>query len=143
MNFEEIVEFAARATHEVNRVYCQALGDESQPHWEEAPEWQKESAREGVKASFIDRAPERSHERWVEKKIREGWSYGPVKDPEKKIHPCLVPFAKLPVEQQMKDFLFVFVGPVVAQVLSGSIPEITVRLQSLIPNAVTRNEGKE
>nr|WP_262568797.1 hypothetical protein [Endozoicomonas gorgoniicola] len=32
--------------------------------------------------------------------------YGEVKDPAKKEHPCVVPFSKLPVEQQAKDFLF-------------------------------------
>jgi hypothetical protein len=28
----------ARACHEVNRAYCQALGDNSQPAWEDGPE---------------------------------------------------------------------------------------------------------
>lgn len=32
----------ARVCHEVNRAYCQALGDNSQPAWEDAPAWQRE-----------------------------------------------------------------------------------------------------
>lgn len=33
----------ARVCHEVNRAYCQALGDNSQPTWEEAPQWQRQN----------------------------------------------------------------------------------------------------
>ena len=34
----------ARVCHEVNRAYCRAIGDESQPAWEDAPDWQQRSA---------------------------------------------------------------------------------------------------
>ncbi len=37
----------ARVCHEVNKAYCEALGDNSQPTWEDAPEWQRSSARMG------------------------------------------------------------------------------------------------
>ena len=39
-NFENI----AKVAHETNRSFCQTLGDWSQPTWENAPDWQKESA---------------------------------------------------------------------------------------------------
>jgi hypothetical protein len=39
-------------------------------------------------------------------KLAEGWKLGPVKNPEAKEHPCLVPFDDLPVEQKVKDYLF-------------------------------------
>ncbi len=39
-------------------------------------------------------------------KLAAGWTYGPAKDPEAKRHPCLVPFAELPANQQAKDRLF-------------------------------------
>ena len=32
----------------MNRAYCLALGDTSQPAWDEAPDWQQSSARSGV-----------------------------------------------------------------------------------------------
>lgn len=35
-----------------------------------------------------------------------GWKYGPVKDPERKEHPCFVPYDGLPPEQRAKDYLF-------------------------------------
>jgi len=40
-------------------------------------------------------------------KLKDGWKHGPVKDPEKKEHPCLIPYDELPKEQQVKDHLFI------------------------------------
>jgi hypothetical protein len=102
------IEKIAKACHEVNRAYCLSLGDASQPAWEDAPQWQKDSAILGVKlhVNNPNAGPQASHESWMDQKIADGWKYGPTKDPEAKIHPCIVPFEKLPVEQQAKDFIF-------------------------------------
>ena len=101
------MEQVAEVAHEVNRAYCQALGDASQPSWDDAPEWQRASARMGVDLHTMgDFGPEASHISWMNQKLEEGWKYGPVKNPEAKEHPCLVAFDKLPPEQQAKDFLF-------------------------------------
>ena len=103
-------EAIARVAHEVNRAYCASLGDLSQPAWEDAPEWQRSSARMGVDLHTMgDFGPEASHNSWLKQKLDEGWKFGPVKDPEKKEHPCIVPFADLPREQQAKDFIFMAV----------------------------------
>ena len=100
-------EVIARTAHEVNRAYCEALGDTSQPAWEDAPEWQRTSARLGVALHLgADVGPEASHESWMKQKLAEGWVYGPVKRPNLKEHPCIVPFSDLPKEQQAKDFIF-------------------------------------
>ena len=97
----------ARVCHEVNRAYCAALGDNSQLAWENAPAWQRESARMGADLHLSgDFGPEASHVSWMNEKYATGWVYGEVKDPEKKEHPCLVPFDQLPHEQQAKDFIF-------------------------------------
>jgi len=97
----------ARVCHEVNRAFCQALGDNSQAAWEEAPEWQRVSARMGVDLHLSGNfGPEASHIAWMRQKQEEGWVYGPVKDPELKQHPCMAPFDELPTEQQAKDFIF-------------------------------------
>jgi hypothetical protein len=101
MNYEQI----ARVCHEVNRAYCESLGDMSQPVWEGAPQWQKDSAMLGVKLhSENNVGPQASHESWMAQKVAEGWVYGPVKDPEAKTHYCIVPFDMLPQAQQAKDF---------------------------------------
>lgn len=101
----------ARVAHEVNRAYCKALGDDSQEVWELAPQWQRDSAIVGVKfhTKNPEEGPEGTHKSWAKQKISEGWFWGPVKDPEKKQHPCLVPFGELPREQQAKDFIFLAV----------------------------------
>lgn len=100
-------EMIARVCHEVNRAYCQALGDMSQPAWEDAPMWQRDSARMGVDLHMSKNVgPEASHESWMAQKVAEGWVYGPVKDADAKTHPCIVPFDMLPREQQAKDFIF-------------------------------------
>lgn len=97
----------AAVCHEANRAYCRTLGDFSQPPWDEAPAWQQESALAGVQLHVSgDHGPEASHCAWSWQKIADGWSWGPEKDPERKLHPCLVEFDALPVEQQAKDRLF-------------------------------------
>jgi hypothetical protein len=107
---------AARAAHEANRVLCLALGDTSQPKWESAPEWQRESAENGVQMIIDDPSttPEQSHEGWLAEKARTGWKYGPVKNPDTKEHPCFVPYSELPEGQRLKDEMF---GSVVRSVL--------------------------
>ena len=98
----------ARLCDEVNKAYCESIGDHSQVSWEEAPEWQQNSAIDGVmfiKAS-PDTTPEDSHKNWLAHKVKDGWVYGPVKDVENKEHPCMVPYDELPLEQRVKDYLF-------------------------------------
>lgn len=102
------IEHIAQVAHEINKAYCEALGDNSQTSWEDAPQWQKESAVLGVifHMENPDAGPDASHSSWMKQKLEDGWVYGPVKDAEKKQHPCIVPFDLLPVEQKAKDFLF-------------------------------------
>ena len=101
-------ESVAAICHEANRMLCQSLGDQSQPAWFDAPDWQTASALDGVRkirSGEVTR-PEQSHESWLAHKQADGWVYGEVKDPEKREHPCMVAFDKLPSEQQAKDRLF-------------------------------------
>ena len=102
------IEDIARVTYDVNRAYCKALGDDSFGPWDSAPEWQKETCRAGVKFHLEnpDAPVSASHKSWLAQKVAEGWKYGPVKDAEKKEHPCMMPFAALPREQRAKDYLF-------------------------------------
>ena len=101
-------ETIAKVAHEINRAYCEALGDHSQLPWGNAPEWQKTSAINGVSfhLSHPDSTPEDSHNSWLAEKTAAGWMYGPVKDAEKKEHPCFLPYAQLPIEQRAKDYIF-------------------------------------
>lgn len=102
-----IVHIAA-ICHAANAQYCRSLGDDSQPDWSNAPDWQKDSACAGVSFHIgnPDAGDSASHDSWMAQKVEDGWVYGAVKDPEKKEHPCMVPFDQLPASQQFKDRLF-------------------------------------
>ena len=107
MSEKLFTEQVAKVCHNVNRAYCQSIGDDSQPLWEDAPEWQKESAINGVDFHMSnDVSPEQSHENWMKEKEEDGWVWGKLKDPERKVHPCMVPYNELPKEQRTKDYLF-------------------------------------
>ena len=101
----------AKTCHEVNKTFCDHLGDYSQPKWDDAPDWQKESAVNGVNFHLDnpDSTAEDSHNNWMAKKEKDGWVYGVEKDAEAKTHPCLVKFDELPKDQQIKDCLFIAV----------------------------------
>ncbi len=96
----------ASICHEANRAYCLTQGDTSQVGWADAPDWQRESAELGVSVAIGGASPEQLHESWLAQKAKDGWVYGPVKDADKKTHPCCVPYAELPAGQQRKDALF-------------------------------------
>ncbi len=105
------VEEIARVAHEANRAYCLALGDNSQPSWDSAPEWQKESAVKGVQFHLDNpgSTPADSHAAWLTEKFAKGWVYGPIQNAHIKQHPCCVPYSELPASQRRKDALFLAV----------------------------------
>jgi hypothetical protein len=101
------IELIAKVAHNVNKAYCESIGDMSQPTWENAPDWQKTSAINGVQFHLEnDRTPEESHESWLKQKLEEGWVYGKEKNPELKTHPCIKRYKELPKVQRSKDSLF-------------------------------------
>lgn len=101
----------AMVAHQVNKAYCESIGDMSQVDWEDVPDWQHASAICGVEHAINspDATPEDQHAAWLQHKEKEGWKYGPVKDADKKEHPCFVPYDQLPEAQRVKDRLFLAV----------------------------------
>jgi hypothetical protein len=94
--------------HQANKAWCEANEDYSQKDWEQAEDWQRDSAIKGVEFAIAnpDAGDSAQHDAWSADKVADGWVYGEVKDPVKKTHPCLVPFEQLPEFQQKKDKLF-------------------------------------
>ena len=115
---EQKIEACAAAAHMVNKAWCEAHGDHSQPDWADAPDWQKSSARNGVQGALAGNTPEQSHESGLAEKAATGWKWGAVKNADTKEHPCFVPYAELPPEQQAKDHLFLATVRTMAGVLS-------------------------
>ena len=105
------VEQIAELCHEANKTYCHLKGDDSQPSWVDAPEWQKTSAVNGVKFHINNPGarPDAAHANWLLEKSADGWKYGPIKNPATKEHPCFMPYDRLPIKQRMKDSLFISV----------------------------------
>lgn len=105
---QRFVRHIARVCHEVNRAYCQAIGDDSIAPWTYAPDWQQESSIQQVQFHLVnpEATPENSHESWLAEKTAAGWLWGEVKNPVLKTHPCMMPYKDLPVEQRVKDHLF-------------------------------------
>jgi hypothetical protein len=67
----------------------------------------------------------------MQQKLTDGWTRGPVKDPTKKEHPCLVPYADRPPEERAKDALFLAVVHATAAALDRQpMPMATSKDQS-------------
>uniref|UniRef100_A0A4W3JLJ5 Ryanodine receptor 2 n=1 Tax=Callorhinchus milii TaxID=7868 RepID=A0A4W3JLJ5_CALMI len=47
-----------------------------------------------------EKLAENIHELWVMNKIELGWTYGPLREDNKRQHPCLVEFSKLPEQER-------------------------------------------
>jgi class 3 adenylate cyclase len=45
----------------------------------------------------------REHDRWKAERLRQGWTYGPVRDDARKQHPVLIPWEALSDEEKRKD----------------------------------------
>ncbi len=125
---DRMIQLAARVAHETNRAWCAANGDDSQKPWDVAPDWQKQSAIDGVRFHIDnpDAGDSASHDNWMRHKFNDGWIYGETKDETQKTHPCLVPFDQLPLEQQVKDALF---RSVVHAIISRAEPASQVTSQ--------------
>jgi len=98
----------ARAAYEINQAYCSGIGDTLAPNWMDTDKAVRIGVEAGVREHLEnpDITPEESHANWVKSKEADGWKYGPVKDMDKKEHPCMVPYSELPKSQQAKDYIF-------------------------------------
>jgi len=101
------VEEIARAAHEINAGYREAIGEPAY-RWRELDDERRSGVIEGVRRYLDDTntTPEQSHENWLLRKRQGGWKYGPTESAIEKTHPCVVPYLELSVEQRAKDFIF-------------------------------------
>lgn len=57
---------------------------------------------------LVEQIAKNVHEVWAQERIKEGWTYGPVRDDVKKTTPCLVPYEELPESEKEYDRLTAF-----------------------------------
>ncbi len=77
----------------------------------------------------VELLAKREHERWVARKVKTGWRYGDPRDDAKKLHPCIVPWEKLPEHERVKDRLLVLHLPEIV----GAAGMTMARLEALDP----------
>ena len=51
---------------------------------------------------LVERLAEHVHDTWAQRRIEEGWTYGPERDDDAKTHPGLVPYEEL--SEAEKDY---------------------------------------
>ena len=52
---------------------------------------------------LTERLAENVHNAWAQRRLSEGWRYGPRRDDARKEHPCLVPYEQLPEIEKEYD----------------------------------------
>jgi len=106
MTQDKIAEICARAAHEANNVYNDAISDARSPAWCDLTEAQRNGVIAGARHALNGGSPADSHALWLKTRAAEGWTYGPVKDFAAKTSPCFLPYDELPEAQRRKDALF-------------------------------------
>lgn len=52
---------------------------------------------------LIEQIAENVHEVWANNRMNQGWKYGKERNDSLKLHPCLVPYEKLPEVEKEYD----------------------------------------
>lgn len=53
--------------------------------------------------ALTERLAENTHDLWASQRLRDGWTYGSMRDDAAKRHPDLVPYAELPESEKNYD----------------------------------------
>lgn len=79
-----------------------------QPYNDRLTDAQRESLLSGYR-KFINNPTmtcQQNHEEWMEHRLANGWTLGPVKDEALKQHPDLIPYDQLPAVEKTKNEVF-------------------------------------
>jgi hypothetical protein len=129
----ETIEQAARVCHEAVRAYSQTLGDNSLLPWDDAPGWQKQSSRDGVRFQFaqlaagVEPSASATHDEWLRERRAAGWKRGETKDHQTQEHPSLVAYADLSASEKLKDYLFAAICKAFCQSATDEAAKTTSR----------------
>jgi hypothetical protein len=100
---------AAMVAHEVIRALQIAHNEEGIAlPWHQVSQDIRESCKIGVKRVYDNPeiTVEELHDSWVQTKLAQGWTHGPVRNAELKQHHCMVPYVELSAHDKSKDLLF-------------------------------------
>ena len=94
---------AWKESHNYNIMVLQSV-EEYQPH----PINVDTIPLDGDLEELQEAIAENAHNVWAEERIKQGWTYGPEFDDDKKQDPCLKPFTSLPESEREYDRLTAF-----------------------------------
>jgi hypothetical protein len=114
-----LIDRIAPVVHEAIRQWQRVNGQPVSPPWEEAT-WERDSTREAVALALTDPTPGQQHQKWLDERRAQGWTWGPVKDGERKTSPSLVPFNDLPEVEKAKDRLVIAIVRALAGAAGGA-----------------------
>lgn len=108
---EKSIEAIAKVSYAAHVAYSHVLEEENVIEWDTLPPWKRDAIKAGVRLRLRNpNAPISSaHDYWCDFMTKEGWTFGDVRDDDKKTHPDLIDYHALPPVQKMKDYLFVSV----------------------------------
>jgi len=53
--------------------------------------------------ALTEKLAENAHDNWAKQRMKDGWTYGPVRDDKARKHPDLIPYAELPESEKEYD----------------------------------------
>lgn len=85
-----------------------AMGRGARRPWEGQPELYKLEQTSCVRAHLAGEysCARDAHEDWSERRRQAGWTWGPLRDVERKYHPSLLPWRALPLDLTAKAELY-------------------------------------
>ena len=103
---EQKIDQIARTVHAANSV-LKKMNKEKPETYEEVSEDRKIKMKDAIKVVLEqDTTPKQMHDVWLKNMKELGYKYGSKIDHDKKLHPCMVPYSKLPYAQKAKDDMF-------------------------------------
>lgn len=73
------------------------------PYLPEVPSPADMESAAAVMRDVVETIAELNHDVWSDRRIADGWRYGPKRDDDQKRHPCLVAYAHLPETEKAYD----------------------------------------
>jgi hypothetical protein len=54
-------------------------------------------------SALLETIAQQVHDSWIITRLNQGWAYGPQRDDQQKLHPCLVPYEHLSESEKDVD----------------------------------------